>query len=93
MNRPAMPVAWTREFKNEAGTTNRIFCTTMGAATDLRSEGLRRLVVNAVFWGLGRDIPEKADVNFVGPYDPSMYGFNGFRRGVKPGDLGLSAAK
>src|SRR5262249_36295063 len=32
INDPMMPIAWTRLYKNDAGTTNRIFCTTMGAA-------------------------------------------------------------
>jgi hypothetical protein len=35
VNDPAMPVAWSREVKNEAGTTNKVLTTTMGAATDL----------------------------------------------------------
>ena len=48
INDPAMPIAWTREVKNEAGKTNKVLCTTMGAASDLTSEGLRRLVVNGV---------------------------------------------
>src|SRR5215218_612372 len=39
VNDPMVPVAWTREFKNEAGTTNRTLVTTMGAATDLENEG------------------------------------------------------
>jgi oligogalacturonide lyase len=91
VNDPMMPVAWTRESKNDAGTTNRIFCTTMGAATDLQSEGLRRLIVNAVYWGLGLDVPAQADVAYVGDYKPSMYGFKGYRRGVKPADHALGA--
>jgi hypothetical protein len=86
VNDPMMPVAWTRLYKNEAGHTNRIFCTTMGAATDFQSEGLRRLVVNAVYWGLGLDVPAKADVDYVGDYKPTMYGFKGYKRGVKPAD-------
>jgi hypothetical protein len=61
----------------------------MGAATDLQSEGLRRLVVNAVSWGLGLEVPEKADVAYVGDYKPTMYGFGGFKKGVKPADLAL----
>lgn len=84
VNEPMMPIAWTRELKNEAGTANRILCTTMGAATDLVSEDLRRLVVNGVFWGLGLEVPEKADVTLVGPYEPSKYGFDGFKTGVRP---------
>jgi hypothetical protein len=89
INDPMMPVAWTRLHKNEAGTTNRVFCTTMGAATDLQNEGLRRLVVNAVFWGLGKDVPAKADVTYVDEYQPSFYGFKTYRKGLKPADLML----
>ena len=88
-----MPVAWTREVKTEAGKTQKILCTTMGAATDLASEGLRRLVVNGVFWGLGLEVPAKADVSPVGPYEPLMYGFNGFRKNVKPSAHGLEGGR
>lgn len=84
VNKPMMPIVWTRELKNDAGKTQKIFCTTMGAATDLLNEDLRRLVVNGVFWGLGLEVPEKAEVTPVSPYEPSKYGFDGFKRGVKP---------
>lgn len=90
INDPMMPVAWTREVPNEAGKTNKILCTTMGAASDLASEGLRRLVVNGVFWGLGLDVPAKADVTPVGTFEPLMYGFNGGKKGVKPSDHALA---
>jgi hypothetical protein len=86
VNNPMMAIAWTRLHKNDAGTTNRVFCTTMGAATDLTSEGLRRMIVNAVYWGLELEVPEKAGVDYVGEYKPSAYGFGGFRRGIKPTD-------
>jgi len=86
-NNPMQAVAWTRVYHNDAGTVNKIFCTTMGAATDLESEGLRRLVVNAVYWSLGMEVPAKADVRVVGDYKPTDYGFNGFVKGVKPDDL------
>ncbi|BCU76819.1 ThuA domain-containing protein [Luteolibacter sp. LG18] len=92
VNEPMMPVAWTREVKNDAGKTNRILCTTMGAGTDLRSEGLRRLVVNGVFWGLNLPVPAKADVTPVGAYEPLAYGFNGFRKGVAPATHALPAS-
>ena len=89
VNDPAMPVVWTRMNKNANGTTNRIFTTTMGAATDLENEGLRRLLVNAVYWGLNLDVPQKADVTYVDEYKPSFYGFDGFRRGLHPSDFEL----
>ncbi len=86
-NDPMQPVVWTRLYANEAGKTNKVLCTTMGAATDLENEGLRRLMVNAVYWAVGLDVPEKADVTCVGEYKPTMYGFNGFIKGVKPAQL------
>jgi hypothetical protein len=91
-NNPLQPIVWTRDYKNEAGKTNRVFCTTMGAASDLDNEGLRRLVVNAVFWGFGLEIPVKADVEFVDPYSPTFFGFGSERKGLKVADLGLGKA-
>jgi len=88
-NNPHQPLAWYRIHENEAGTTNRVFCTTMGSATDLLDESLRRLLVNSVYWGLDMEVPTKADVRLVGDYRPSAYGFNGFRKSVKPDDLAL----
>lgn len=95
LNDPMMPIVWTREPLNEAGRRNRVFTSTMGAATDLESEGLRRLLVNAVFWGLKmeRRIPAKADVRYVGPYRPSPFGFGTFRRGMRPNDFAWPAGR
>jgi hypothetical protein len=89
VNDPMMPIAWSRVSKNAAGTENRVFCTTLGAATDLTSEGLRRLVVNAVYWGLRLEVPAKADVDYVDPYNPSAYAFKGYRHGLRPSDHAL----
>ena len=92
INDPMMPIAWTRQHENASGRTNRVFCTTMGAATDLLSEGFRRMVVNAVLWGFAIEIPARTDVRFVDPYEPSAYAFKGYRRGLRPEDhaLGLT---
>lgn len=89
VNEPAMAIAWTRQFKNDAGKTNRILTTTMGAATDLENESLRRMVINGVYWGLGLDVPAKANVAFVDPYKPRAFGFQGYRTGLKPSDYAL----
>jgi hypothetical protein len=89
VNNPMMPVAWTRTNKNPNGKNNRVFCTTMGAATDLVNEGLRRMIVNAVLWGFALEIPAKTDVRFVDPYEPAPYAFKGFRRGITPDDHAL----
>ena len=92
VNDPMMPVAWSRVYRNEAGKENRILCTTMGSASDLRNEDLRRLVVNGVYWGLGMEVPKKADVTIVGDYNPTPYGFKGYKKGVKPQDHALTAS-
>ncbi len=79
-----MPVAWTKTYKG-----GRVFTTTMGAATDLPSEGVRRLLVNATFWcvGLEQEIKPDLDVALVGDFKPTEYGFGGHRKGLKPADL------
>jgi type 1 glutamine amidotransferase len=89
VNDPMMPIVWTREVKNAAGKTNKILTTTMGAATDLTSEDLRRLIVNGVYWGLDLPVPEKADVAYVDDYQPLMYGFNQYRAGLRASDHAL----
>ena len=89
VNDPMMPVAWTRAPTNVAGKVNRILCTTMGAATDLACEDLRRLVINGVYWGLGLEVPARANVDVVGDFTPAMFGFGGFKKGVKPSDYEL----
>lgn len=85
-NAPMMPVAWTRSYQGAHGETGRVFTTTMGAATDLESEGLRRLIVNAAYWcvGLEKQIPPRAEAGLVGEYHPSAFGFGGAHKGLKP---------
>ena len=92
VNDPPMPVVWTREYRNEAGTTNRVLTTTMGAATDFQDEGMRRLIVNGAYWLLGLEVPARADVTFVDEYRPSFYGFDGFRTGLRPSDFAIGRA-
>lgn len=89
INDPLMPVAWTRLNKNPNGKTNRVFCTTMGAATDLTNEGLRRLVINATLWGFDLSIPARADVTPIDAFAPAPYAFKGYRRGLTPADHAL----
>jgi hypothetical protein len=81
-----MPVVWLRHHTNETGKVNRILTTTLGSATDLESEGLRRLLANGAYWAVGmeRKIPRKSKVDLVGEYHPTMYGFNGFKKAVRP---------
>jgi hypothetical protein len=68
---------------------SRVFTTTMGHADDLKNESFRRLLVNASFWALGMEdqIPPRANVDLVGPYDPSPIGFGKHKKDVRPADL------
>ena len=90
-NNPMMPVAWTNTYTSLSGKTGHAFATTMGASQDLESAGLRHLIVNAVYClvGLEDKLPENPNVAIVGTYKPTRFGFNGYKRGVKPADLDM----
>jgi hypothetical protein len=92
-NDPMMPVAWTKTYQLEGGKAGKVFTTTMGAAVDLQSEGLRRLIVNAAYWcvGLENQIPERAKVVIPGRFEPSYFGFKEsnfwIEKALRPSDL------
>jgi hypothetical protein len=90
-NDPRMPIVWLRERELGGGRTQRVVASTIGASLDLESEGLRRLLVNAVYWGLGLEdaIDPERSVAPVGTYEPTMFGFGTFVRGVRPEDHAL----
>jgi len=90
-NEPLMALVWLKDYKLDVGRQGRAVVTTMGAAVDLQNEGLRRLLVNACYWatGLEKQIPAKADVDYVGEYHPTWFGFGKFVKGIKPEDLRL----
>jgi uncharacterized protein len=58
------PVAWTRQYKGA-----RVFFTTLGHPQDFEQESMRRLLINAVYWSLGREVPAGgADAAVQGSY-------------------------
>ena len=83
-----VPVAWTKTYTGDTGKTARVFTTTMGHSFDLNSEGFRRLLVNACYWGMEMEnkIPAKSNVDFVGTYNPSKIGMGKHKTGLKPSD-------
>ena len=83
-----VPVAWTKTYTGDTGKATRVFTTTMGHSFDLNSEGFRRLLVNACYWGMEMEdkIPAKSNVDFVGTYNPSKIGMGGHKTGLKPSD-------
>jgi type 1 glutamine amidotransferase len=86
-----MPVAWTKSYQTEIGKTAKIFTTTMGASMDLKSEDLRRMLINASYWALNMEaqIPDKSNAETIGAYEPIMFGFDKYKKGMKPSDFNL----
>lgn len=51
-DQPEEPAAWTNTYKG-----GRVFYTSLGHADDFQSPGFRRLLLNAVLWGLDKPVP------------------------------------
>jgi len=83
-----VPVAWIKSYTGSQGKVSRVFTTTMGHPGDLRSEGFRRLLVNACYWGMGMEdrIPTEAKVDLVGEYNPTPIGVGKHKKDLKPSD-------
>lgn len=95
LNDPMMPIAWTNTYTGGVGKSARVFTSTIGSADDIENEAVRRLLVNATYWttGLEKAIPAKADVAFIGTYDPHSFLSEVYTAGVKPADLALKARR
>jgi hypothetical protein len=75
INDVLMPIAWTKSYQIPNGKKGKAFTSTIGASSDLLNEGVRRLLINSVFWTMEMPVPEKANVHLIGDYNPSAYGF------------------
>jgi type 1 glutamine amidotransferase len=87
-NDPMMPVAWVKTYKSGSGKVARVFNTTMGSSTDLENEGVRRMLVNAVYWAVGLEdkITDSLNVKLIGEYKPTPFKFDGYTKGRTPTD-------
>jgi type 1 glutamine amidotransferase len=85
----SMPCTWTREYSWGGGKKGRAFHSTQGASEDILDPGYRRLIVNGIFWAAGLEdkITPDLAIDFIGPYQPSTFNFDGCVKGVKPADL------
>ena len=81
-----LPISWVKPWVGNKGLTSRVFNLTMGSAKDFENEGVRRLTINAVYWGMGLEdsIDANRSVEIVGPYKPLRSGFNYEKFGVQP---------
>lgn len=86
-NDTPQPIAWTRALTKADGSVQRVFTTTMGSSQDYLDEDMRRLVVNAAYWCLDKDVPEMAKVDIVGEWAPTHFGVGKHVEGVRPNDL------
>ena len=86
LKKEPLPVAWFKNWKTSKGKSARVFHSTMGSGKDLQSTGLRRLIINAAYWGMGMDdaITPDRSVAIVGTYKPLTSGFNYKELGVVP---------
>lgn len=84
-----MPIAWTKNYSLDGGKMGKVLGSTLGSSLDFQVEDMRRLIVNASFWLL--DMPEvitsDLSVEIVGNYEPTMFGFDSFRKGMKVSDF------
>ncbi len=73
-----LPVAWFKNWQTSEGKSALVFQSTMGSGTDLQSAGLRRLIINAAYWGMGMEsaITPTRSVDIVGTYQPLESGFD-----------------
>lgn len=92
-NKPLQAGIWLHEYTAPQGTKGSSLLSTMGASVDFESEGLRRVIVNAAYHLLELEVPERARVDYVDPFEPSFFSFlpkaYWEERGLKPADFGL----
>ena len=81
-----LPVAWVKKWTGNKGLASPVFHYTMGSARDFSNEGVRRITVNALYWGLGMasQIDENRSVDIIGQYQPLKSGFKYKAIGVEP---------
>ena len=81
-----LPVAWIKTWRGNQQLPSKIFHCTMGSAEDFANAGVRRMTINAAYWGMGIESEIKPDssVDIVGEYQPLAAGFNYEELGVKP---------
>lgn len=93
VDKPAIPIAWTRHYKTASGKNARVFTSTMGHGDAFKVEDFRRLLANACFWCLEMEdqIDPAADMSLSGNYLPGPVGSQGLELGRKPSDSVFTA--
>lgn len=86
LEKEPLPVAWFKTWQTSEGRKARVFQSTMGSGKDLECADLRRLIINAVYWGMEMEdeIDASRSVDCVGEYNPLASGFHYEELGVVP---------
>ncbi|GJM33926.1 MAG: hypothetical protein DHS20C18_29270 [Saprospiraceae bacterium] len=74
-NETMPPIVWTKPYQIPGGKTGQSLTSTIGAATDMVDEEVRRMFVNATYYLLALEVPQKAKVDIIGKYEPSAFKF------------------
>jgi len=84
-----MPIAWTKDYSLDGGKSGKVFGSTLGSSLDFKVEDMRRLILNASLYLLEMPdmITPDLSVDIVGNYEPTMFGFDSFRKGMKVADF------
>ena len=84
-----VPGLWVRTYQGAKGKEGRVLATTQGASECILNDGLRRCLINGVFWtmGLEEHITDDLAIDFVGPYKPKTFNFKGQSKDVLPSTL------
>ncbi len=82
-----VPAVWTR--KRDVGEQGRVLACMHGSSLDLLDSDFRRMLVNACFWALNleEEITPDLNIDFVGPFEPTLFASYAWKRGVLPTDL------
>lgn len=81
-----LPVVWIKNWETTTSQSARVLHSTMGSARDLENPGLRRLIINGVYWGIGLEdqITAERSVDYTSEYQPLASGFAYEKLGVVP---------
>jgi hypothetical protein len=74
-NQVMPPTVWTKSFQLENGAVGKSMTSTIGASTDMLDEEVRRIFINGVYSLLDMKVPQKANVDLVGDYNPTAFAF------------------
>lgn len=83
---PPMPSEWTRTYTSDSGEQGRVFTSLYGTPEDLTNDGYRRLLINGIFWAVGKEdaITPELNIELVGPFQPNTFGNQTHAIGIKP---------